>query len=234
MPSAAMITPQKICVISARRHCIQVSGRRSIRAAIRPVPRAAVAPGGAAEWPEAPADMASRIGVAFLFACTGQDICRMTSLDPPPSTWKRYHPFRCVMPLFLHIWNVLYASLLSPSPCGRGLGGGGQRHEASVPLAPSPQPPPARGGGEQHRPARTSPDLRAGAVAAAGRFAHSCPTFLSIWSIAHERCRESRPHAGCGGVEPVSPTPARRRCISSPRSTRSRACAACWACSRAW
>jgi hypothetical protein len=31
-----MITPQKIWVISARRHCAQVSGSLSMRAAMRP------------------------------------------------------------------------------------------------------------------------------------------------------------------------------------------------------
>src|SRR6185437_7308750 len=38
MPSAAMMTPQKTWLMSASRHCAQVSGRRSIRAAIRPAP----------------------------------------------------------------------------------------------------------------------------------------------------------------------------------------------------
>src|SRR5690348_9758504 len=36
MPSAAMITPQNTWVISASRHCAQVSGNLSMRAAIRP------------------------------------------------------------------------------------------------------------------------------------------------------------------------------------------------------
>jgi hypothetical protein len=37
MPSAAMMTPQKIWVMSASRHCAQVSGNWSMRAAMRPV-----------------------------------------------------------------------------------------------------------------------------------------------------------------------------------------------------
>ena len=40
-------------------------------------------------------------------------------------------------------------ALFSPSPCGRGLGGGVPAARSILPRAPLPQPPPARGGGER-------------------------------------------------------------------------------------
>ena len=60
----------------------------------------------------------------------------------------------------------------SPSPCGRGLGGGGSRaeaHKVNAPnsTAPSPRPPPARGGGDSCLTGPEVFELRESALAVA-------------------------------------------------------------------